>query len=368
MICIARARRIDTMITIGCGDLVKNRLLPSQCQLAEEGILLRSGYLDVSAACPIRPDGRLRAASAYFRVRPGSRLPLADLEAGRWLGPYVLAYVATPTVFHMPYVRQLLGTACRIAVEKPLTDHPAEAEDLLNFPTGTVFPVGHQLFKRAMLDFLETYRPGDVLGASAIEFDLMETKGIGNREIDDAVWDLGWHGFEVMRAAYRAAGAEVRMCPTDVRIATYKSPVGGPAPGRFTAARIEGFLEAMGRVVPFVIRVGKGLGQTSKRLMFLDARGRTRQEVPMGESGWEAHYRLLLELMTAPQPDLRLGLAETLDLARACQAAAALATDEGSYAFGTTPAFLLTPSSLALSVCPRGCCLTTSHVIGRDEM
>jgi hypothetical protein len=336
----AQTASIDAIATIGCGDLVNNRLLSAQRRLAADGLLRRVAYLDLPATCPVPFARSLGMDPAYFPVRSGSRLPAAELRAGGWLRPSVLWYIATPTEFHTHYAWQLLDTGCRVTVEKPLTQHPEEAEDLLDVAAGTLFSIGHQLFKRTMLDFLATCRLDDLLWASAVGFDLMETQDIGKRAIDDAIWDLGWHGFEVMRAAFRAAGAQARMWPTEVRVATYQPPAGEPAPARFTAARIEGYLEARGRTVPIVIRVGKGLAQTARRLVFFDAAGCVHQEVSLAESGWEAHYRLLRELLTASQPDMRLGLAETLDVVRACRAATALATHTEPYAFGTTPPFL----------------------------
>jgi hypothetical protein len=135
-----------------------------------------------------------------------------------------------------------------------------------------------------------------------------------------------------------------------VTVAIYQAPAGERSPTRATAARIEGYLEAEGRTVPFVIRVGKGLARNAKRLVFFDAAGRVHREVALAESGWEAHYRLLHELMTASQPNMRLGLAETLSVARACQAAASLAVHAAPYAFGTTPPLLARALPFALVV------------------
>lgn len=340
MIACTQAASIDAMATVGCGDLVKSRLVHAQQQLAAEGFIRRVAYLDVLGICPLQLEWPVSTASEYFRVRGGNRLPLADRSAHGWLRPSVVWYIATPSQCHIPYARQLLDTDCRVAVEKPLTQHPEEIEDLLHDSARPPFPVGHQLFKRTMLDFLAACRREDLLWASAIGFDLMETKGVGARSIDDAIWDLGWHGFEAITAAFRAAGAAVRMRPESVTVAAYRPSAGERAPARFTAARIEGFVETEAGAIPFVVRVGKGLALSAKRLVFFDAAGRAVRVVPLEESGWEAHYRLLRELMTAPRPDMKLGLAETLDVVRACRVSAALAVHTAPYLLGTTPLFL----------------------------
>lgn len=175
----------------------------------------------------------------------------------------------------------------------------------------------------------------------AIAFDLMETGSAGSRAIDDAIWDVGWHGFECILAPFRAAGDWVEMIITSVRIATYQPPPGEPRPITFTAARIEGRVLEGDRAAPFLIRVGKGLAFESKRLVFLDSTGLVRRVVSLHESGWHAHYRLLRELMTQSCPDLQLNLADTITVVKLCACASRLAVDSGTYPFGTTPDFLL---------------------------
>jgi hypothetical protein len=107
----------------------------------------------------------------------------------------------------------------------------------------------------------------------------------------------------------------------------------------FTAALIEGWVLVCGRAIPFRISVGKGLAKVQKRLVFRDG-GDDELVVSLCESGWQAHYRLLRELVAASHPDLRLTLADAVSVIRLCARACELAVDEGSYPFGTMPDFL----------------------------
>jgi len=172
-----------------------------------------------------------------------------------------------------------------------------------------------------------------------IWFDLWETTSVGCRLIDDAIWDLGWHGFECILAPLRAAGTAGALTVTGVRVATHTPLPGTPPPTLCTAARIEGWVPLAGRAVPFLIRVGKGVAEVRKQLVCRDTAG-VRHVVSLQESGWTAHYRVLHELVTQPHPDLKLTLVDTLTVVKLCACASRLAVDEGTYLFGTTPACL----------------------------
>jgi hypothetical protein len=171
---------------------------------------------------------------------------------------------------------------------------------------------------------------------TAMRFDLWETTSVGRRMIDDAVWDLGWHGFTCLLAPLRAAGYAEAMTVTGVRVATYTPPSGAPPPTLCTAARIEGWVPLNGRAVPFLICVGKGVAEARKQVVFYDPTG-VRHVISLQESGWTAHYRLLHELITQPHPALHLTLVETLTVVSLCTIASRVAVDEGRYPFGTTP-------------------------------
>ena len=171
-----------------------------------------------------------------------------------------------------------------------------------------------------------------------IQYDLLQKSGVGTREIDPALWDLGTHAVAGIRCPFRTAGYAVEMTPSRVLVATYVPPVGAlpPVP---TAALIEGagvFGEAL---IPFVIRVAFGTGEEHKRLVYHGPTG-PRREIALDESGVGAHYRALRSLLTAPSPDLKLSLAEAVAAVKFLADANRLATSVGTYAFGETPAFL----------------------------
>lgn len=149
---------IDTIITIGSGDVTETRNRPAQLQLRDEGWVCRVAYLDILPHCPFG----LTQGEVYFPIAQDCVLPLDALQAYGMLGRHVLAVVCPPTRFHVLYVKQLLGTGCRIAVEKPLTQSLAAGESLLPFAE-VVFPIGHQLFKRDMLQFLQRCREDERL-------------------------------------------------------------------------------------------------------------------------------------------------------------------------------------------------------------
>ena len=342
----AHSARTDTVILVGVGDLTQKRLLPALKRLGLGHPIRQAVLVDILPECPVdlARASPMGTPMEYVRVGADSLLPLDQFAGNGCLGEHVLAYIATSTESHRWYAQQLAGTGCRIAVEKPLTKRPREARELMYFADGNVFAVGHQLFKAAMLAFLRQCRTHGLGAAAAARFDLLETQGVGNRAIDDAVWDLGWHGGELVIAAYRAAGLEATIHTTRVRAATYRPPPGEPSPRVFTAARWEGFVSVAGREIPFTFCMGKALARPRKRLAFTDASGETCIDVSLDESGWRAHRRLLAELLTADRPDMKLQLPDALELVRACDEARAAAQDEGTYAFGVTPKFLQEPA------------------------
>jgi hypothetical protein len=149
---------IHTILTIGSGDVTQTRNRPAQLQLRAEGRLHRQVYLDILSQCPFR----LTAGEHYLPLTPDGVLPLDALQAEGVLGRHVLALVCPPTRFHVLYVKQLLGTGCRIAVEKPLTHSLTEGASLLPFGE-SVFAISHQLYKGEMLQFLHRCKEGQNL-------------------------------------------------------------------------------------------------------------------------------------------------------------------------------------------------------------
>jgi len=344
----------DSVVIIGSeGDLGRQRLRPALRQLWAEGLLRCAAYLDISAnrSCALRQDQGRSLEEYYFPIQNGCLLPLEELDRHGLIGPHVLIFVCPPTPYHVPYAMQFLGTGCVVAVEKPLTQNQVAARSLLPF-SDSVFPVGHQLCKGDMLRFLTHCQEEQdwARQVSTISFDLWEMKGAGRRVIDDAVWDLGWHGFECILAPLRAAGYAVTMTVTRVRVATYAPRTGEPIPATFTAACIEGQVQIGNRAVPYRIRVGKGLAEERKQVVFRSDPDDGQHVVSLQESGWQAHYRVLRELLTEPRPDLKLSLADTVAVVQLCNQAGRLAVDDGAYPFGTTPSVFQEDQSWAASL------------------
>src|SRR5216683_5743506 len=126
---------------------------------------------------------------------------------------------------------------------------------------------------------------------TTITFDVRETCDVGERDFDDAVWDLAWHAFAcILLVRLRGADSVGTLTISAVRVGTYEPVPGGRRPLLCTAARIEGFVRFGHYVVPFIIRVGKGLAEDMKQLVLWH--GPERCIVSLQETGALAHYRL----------------------------------------------------------------------------
>jgi hypothetical protein len=345
----ARWCRVRKLLAVGFGDAVVNRLRPAAHAVRAEGGLDSIAYLDL----PARPAVELREGEHYLPVLDGSHLPLDALERLGFLDGDTLAWVATSTDYHGHYARQLRGHVRQTAVEKPLTCDVDEALGLL-VESPSVHPISHFLFKQAMRDWRERCRRSGMpwlRSCLGIRVELMESKGVGRRRIDPVLFDLGWHGLELLLAPFRAAGSSHDVELGAVRVATYDPPPGEAPPPGTTAARLTGRLRAAGVHLPFDVCLGKGLGIDRKALVYrLDDGSSLR--IDLSEGGWEPHERILRELLTAEQPDLGLALTDAAELVRLCALSQDQACDMGTYPFGTQPAFmredLLSPSLLGL--------------------
>jgi hypothetical protein len=329
--------RFMNAIVVGTGDATRSRLRPALHYLRREVGLQRLLYLDLHD----RPPFDLAPDEHYRAVVGDSRVPVAELNRLEFTGPDTLAVVAVPTGWHLPYARQLARLVGRVAVEKPLTRDLADAERLAG-DTVRPLPMSHFLFKEPMRRWLDTCRrqgPSRLERFSAIRIDLLERKAVGGRQIDPSLWDLGWHALECVLAPYRAAGLPVTLEIDAVFTAGYSQTETEPDPPADTAARIAGRLYHARAVVPFDLRMGKGLDTDRKSLTYRVA-GQPDLVIDLSETGRDAHQRLLAELLTQAEPDLGLGLDDAIDLVRLCDRAERMATVEPSYRFGRTPAFL----------------------------
>jgi hypothetical protein len=330
--------RFCNLLAIGCGEVVKNRVRPAAHHLRREVGLERIAYLDLYPTSPIE----LAPDEYYFAVEsdPSCRL-LDTLSRHRFLGPDTLAVVCTPTIWHAHYADKFAPLVGRLAVEKPLTCDLAEAQRL-SIKHPHIHPISHFLFKDEMRDWLAECRLDGLPWLSActgITIDLTEKQGIGLRQVDPMIYDLGWHAWELLQAPFRAAGWITEVELSAVNVATYEPPITEPAPTDTTAACITGNLRVGGMGVPFQIRLGKGLSHDRKALKYTFEGGHKRT-IDLSQGGWRSHHALLHELLTTEDPDMGIDLTDAVEVVRLCVCSEAQAIDEGTYLFGETPMFL----------------------------
>lgn len=333
----------DSVVRIGSQSAVSRQCLsPALAQLVTEGKVRYIIDIDIKGK-PAWGDpliARLDVPYEYYQVDDNSILPEPFAEELTVLGQRLVAYVACPTAHRLMYVEQLRYAGCRTAVEKPLSRDVEAVRSLVEQDRDNLYPIGYQLFKARIERFLNIAKSTNVVKAEGIEFCFMERDDLGGRAIDDVIWDKGWQGFEVMMAMFHAGGVPAEFVICEVEAATYQPRPGQRYPQDFTAARIDGYVDIGRDCIPFVIRVGKGLDFDLKELAVWGRRGRVSRLVSLGENGWNAHYRVLNELICSETPDMKLSIDEVAKLVRACAEAESLVTDQGIYSFGCTPGFL----------------------------
>src|SRR5262245_41622812 len=186
--------RFRTVILPGCGQVVRDRIRLALRELGVNRII----YLDLFDKAPFD----LAEGELYLPVLPGSQLPVGSLAGIGALGQDTLAIVCTPTEWHLHYAEQLQPLVGRVACEKPLTRDYRAAQDLL-VTLPNLQPISHFLHKQAMRDWLFDCRNKGMPwlhDCTVIRVDLIESKGIGQREIDPVLYDLGWHAWELLLA------------------------------------------------------------------------------------------------------------------------------------------------------------------------
>jgi len=331
------------LLVFGVGDLVLKRLALAIGNLYHQGRLAAAAFVDIVSVCPpplapLLPPG---LDWSYFPTAPDT-IPFEALRAAGYLQSDVATYLASPTDCHLPQAEQLARKVGAVFVEKPFTRSLGGMEDLLLQAPVNVYPIAHPLFKASMSGFLAACGRNVLSDVAWLEFRLMERIGVGLRQIDPALWDLVYHAFELFLSVCRATGADVAIEIGSAVVGTFRPCDGQVAPQVTTAARVEGTLRLSQRRIGFAAVVGKGLSETVKNLVARDAGGRILWKVDLGESGHLAHQRLLTEAL-GPRPDMKLSLADSLAMVRACTEADAIAVDAGTYAFGRTPQFLAGP-------------------------
>jgi len=323
------------------------RLKPAQRELVSEGLLVKAVDVDIKLGIRsiLPPQVSFPGAIRYICIDPNDPQTLDILVKLGLTGEDALIYIATPTPFHVPYARWALRTGSWVAVEKPLTTDPSHAACFLREGNVNLSLVDHQLFKKGMLRAIAQVTGEEMLAAESFEFQLLETGSVGIREIENAIHDTGYHGFACILALLESSmcitGDVVEINIRDVYTATYDRDPIGLRPKEFTAARIEGFISFAGITVPFLIRVAKGVGHGSKKLVIRGKSNRIQRIVTLDESGWHAHCRLLRRLIMDDSPDLGIDEAGVLRTIEACRDASDRARYKGYYEFGSIPSFLL---------------------------
>ncbi len=326
---------IRKLNVIGAGNVAESKIDPAVKALESNGRIDRVTYFDVHRNPPFA--SQLRRCD-YRAIDPERSAYLQLTDCG-CLDDSTLTIVACATRWHAHYAADL-ARFVPVAVEKPLTMDTRLANELL-VHDGNLFPIGHQIFKRPMLDFLDACATGrfDVATIASIDYDLMETIGVGNRSVDPIIWDTGFHALEAVKATYRAIGQDCTVTPIDVRQACYVRDHNiTQVP---TAARIRATLSSPCGTVDLTVRLGKGLREGRKEMRCHDRFGRRLATIDLSESGHLAHQRLLEELIASPQPNMRLTLADAVSVVTACDGLqSSVIDDEPSYPFGSTPEWL----------------------------
>ncbi|QDT22476.1 hypothetical protein [Gimesia chilikensis] len=333
------------VIVIGTGEVVAKRVRPSLQLLVIEGLIERICYCDLHQKSPFKDH---TAAEFYCPVTTKG-LDLKNLSRLDFLGQETLVLVCTSTAYHAFYAKQAYGHVGRIAVEKPLTDDITTAEALLPLED-TVYPIGHQLFKQEMLDLTKRFanKTTSLSKIARAEFDLLETRGIDNRQVDPATWDVGWHGLECLLAPIRK---QDRLALLELhRTFSGSYTRGNEQADVSTLTRIEGAIGLEDRQIPFVIRAGKAVATEQKTVRFYDDQDRIVDEASLSESGSDAHERLIRELLSPGEPDMQLDLDHVIEVVIACESCTFNSIDCGTYEFGCTPSWMNSPVDLSLPV------------------
>lgn len=331
------------VVVFGAGEVVHDRVCPALKNLQREGLIERFVFIDP------KPNEKLDKPLVLdhpdqYHCNADGKIPFRWLDKYTFLGDETLVLNCTPTAYHIPIAREIAGHVGRVAVEKPLTRNQIEAAALLELES-KIFCIGHQMWKRQVRSLTERSRSKDIHWGqfSALHFGLQERIAAGNRDLDCCIFDLAWHGLEVMLAPVFAAGFPAGITIQSSKTSTYKN--GPDQPRQTTACAIDGVLHLNDQArVPFALRCGKGLATSSKSLV---CRINAQDEVlaTLDDDGpAAAHERLIRELLTKQSPDMQLSLRDVVNVVEACADASENALEMPAYDFGTTPHWLKFPT------------------------
>ena len=323
---------------VGAGDVVQNRIAPA---LKMNGFgRMRVAVCSLETASPIET-----LPHRYYRALPNSLLPLDDLRNDGFLTSSTVWIVATPPNAHVPFALQLTGLCGRVGIEKPIAGDAEQARIL--WPCASdgwpLYPLDHKLFTVGCLSFLEDCRvnPSFLNEVKRIEGVFLESAGFPRgRAQEDGIADIQWHMFMVMIAAFKNLGKDFEIAVESANVARHEpdpSSVFADATVH-TASHLRGALSTRGVHAHFEFLQAKAASQSEKHIRFLDAQNKVLAHVDLGESGWQAHARMLGALMQ-PVANMRHTLADAILLADLLEGVSRNAQETGAYSFGALPSF-----------------------------
>lgn len=329
MECLYNYTPLFTVVVIGCGDVVRQRVRPALEKLGRE---LSGGfrvmYLDVKP----KPSFELMHSNdfrEYYLPLKDNLVPVDELDARGFVGGHVLGLVEAPTQLHYLYATQLHELVARVAIDKPLTLRPSEAIALTSLERA--FPFSHFLLKEKVTPIFSL----DPNATKTVKSCFLESCGTNGRALDAAEEDLGYHQAALLCACFDGP-IHVHRC----RTATYVPRVNENPPQVSTAARIEGVVHQADRPIQFSILVGKGMRERVKNIVFEHDRGSQMFSQESDSDRSRPYQRVLKTLLLDRVPQLRMPMSRHMDLVGFCAHARHIAEDMGEYEFGDMPDFM----------------------------
>ncbi len=324
----SRRAAIDRIVVIGSGDVVRKKIWPA---LQANG----HGIAKVAVYSLEREDPLNTLPHSYYRVAADSRLPLDVLKADGFPFPRTLSVIATPSACHVGYAKQL-APYCRVAVEKPLAANGDNGFE--------VYPIDHKLFNADVLAAVDDYQsnPSRLREVRHIGACFYEAAGISHGRVqEDGIADVQHHLLVPLLAMFKPDGAAPEIAIESVVVAVHEPDGAGrfQAASVWTASRIRGWVTRDGCRATFDLRQAKGAPRDHKAIELYSHRGELLRSVDMGETGWQAHARVLAELLK-PRPNMRYDLADGVAVMKLIDHSRSIARVERPYPFGELPDFL----------------------------
>src|SRR5262249_11289609 len=213
----------------------------------------------------------------YYQSLPGNLLPLDDLYADGFLSNETLWIVVTPPDTHIPITLQLAGMCGRLAIEKPLATDSRHARALLpSFNQyRSLYPLDHKLFAAGSFYFLNQCRERPILlkNVCRVEGLFLESAGfLHNRAQENGIFDIQWHMFMLVIAAFKNLGRRFEIGVESVQVARHRTDPSGTFSdaATCTASNLSGTLAFDKLQVSYEFRQAKGAPRNEKHVRFFD--------------------------------------------------------------------------------------------------